>query len=93
MYKVLKIAKSFRVCSSRSKNNIFQAEKSVFARFIFFVVVVLFPSTFSLRTGYLFVRLTEPGKSLSTAFEKSTIVSVRDLENKTIASQESEKIS
>lgn len=62
------------------------------ARFIFFVVA-LFLSMFSLGTEYLFVRLTEPGKSLSTAFEKkSTIVSVYGLENKTIASQESEKI-
>ena len=43
------------------------------ARFIFFVVA-LFLSMFSLGTEYLFVGLTEPGKSLSTAFEKKVLL-------------------
>ena len=61
------------------------------ARFNFAFVVALFLSMFSLCTEHLFVRLTEPGKSLSTAFQKSTIVSPHGLENKTTASQKSEK--
>lgn len=74
MYMMLKIAKSFRVCSSQLENNIFRSREICVCAFYFFVVVALFLSMFSLGTEYLFVRLTEPGKSLSAAFEKKVLL-------------------
>ena len=71
MYMMLKIAEFSRLFQSIEKQFFFFDQvKSVSARFSFAFVVALFLSLFSLRTEPLFVRLTEPGKSLSTAFQK-----------------------
>lgn len=92
MYMMLKIAKSFRVCSSQLENNIFRSREICVCAFYFFCCCS-FPEYVFVGYGISFCWVDGTWQIVKYRFwKKSTIVSVYGLENKTIASQESEKI-